>query len=121
MSKYNEKRVSNPEVKPTTTLQGGEGYTQKAEKELIGLLSSGLSNTYYEKETEREKRFKEVLTKVASKNPAFAAKALVYARTVFGQRSVTHYGAVEMIPFLNLLTSQLLNSQLPNLRLRRTI
>ena len=99
--KYNEKRVSNPEVKPTITHQGGDGLTQKAEHELIGILSTGLDNTYYEKETEREIRFKDVLNKVATKNTLFAAKALIYARTVFGQRSVTHYGAVEMIPFLS--------------------
>jgi len=102
--KYNEKRVSNSEVQPTITHQGGTGLTQKPEYELIGILSTGLDNTYYEKETEREIRFKEVLNKVASKgvkSVLFAAKALIYARTVFGQRSVTHYGAVEMIPHLS--------------------
>jgi len=101
MAKYNEKRVSNPEIKPVITHQGGEGYTQKSEKELVGLLATGLSNTYYEHETERETRFKSVINAVASKNALFAAKALIYARTVFGQRSVTHYGAVEMIPHLS--------------------
>jgi 60 kDa SS-A/Ro ribonucleoprotein len=99
--KYNTKRESKSEVKVTTTLQGGTGLTQKAEYELIGLLSTGLSNTFYEHETEREKRFREVIKKVAEKNPVFAAKALIYARIVFGQRSVTHYGAVEMVPFLS--------------------
>lgn len=101
MAKYNTKRESKSEVKPVITHQGGQGYTQKSEKELVGLLATGLSNTYYEMETEREKRFKDVLKAVASKNSLFAAKALVYARTIFGQRSVTHYGAVEMIPFLS--------------------
>jgi len=101
MAKYNEKRVSNSEIKPVITHQGGQGYTQKSEKELVGLLATGLSNTYYEKETEREVRFKSVLNAVASKNALFAAKALIYARTIFGQRSVTHYGAVEMIPHLS--------------------
>jgi len=101
MARYNEKRISKPEVKPVITHQGGEGYTQKVEKELVGLLATGLSNTYYEKETEREVRFKDVLKRAAQKNSLFVAKALIYARTVFGQRSVTHYGAVELIPFLS--------------------
>lgn len=101
MAKYNVKRESKSEVQVTTTLQGGTGYTQKSEKELVGILASGLQNTYYEKESEREKRFKEVFSKVAEKNSLFAAKALIYARTIFGQRSVTHYGAVEIIPFLS--------------------
>ena len=100
MAKYNEKRISNPEVKPVITHQGGQGYTQKSEKELVGLLATGLSNTYYERETERETRFKSVLNTVASKNALFAAKALVYARTIFGQRSVTHVGAIELLPYL---------------------
>lgn len=98
MSKYN-KKVALTQVK-TTSHQGGTAFTQKAEHELIGLLSTGLDNTYYEKEGEREKRFTEVFNKVASKNKLFAAKALIYARTVFGQRTVTHRGAVELIKHL---------------------
>ena len=101
MAKYNEKRVSIPEVKPIATFEGGQGFSQKIEKELVGILSVGLSNTFYEKETDREKRFREVISAVAKKDPVFAAKALIYARTVFGQRSVTHYGAVELLKFLS--------------------
>ena len=100
MARYNEKRISNPEVQKTVTHQGGTGLTQKAEHELIGILSTGLDNTYYEKENERTQRLHEVIKRVAEKNPVFAAKALIYARTVFGQRSVTHVGAVDMLPFL---------------------
>lgn len=99
MPKYNTK--TEPVVKHTTTLQGGTGYNQTDEKALIGLLSTGLQNTYYENEGEREKRFSEVFKRVAKKDKLFAAKALIYARTVFGQRTVTHYGAVDLIPFLS--------------------
>lgn len=98
MAKYNEKREAV--VKATTTLQGGSGYTQSPVNELLGILSVGLDNTYYEKEGDREKRFAEVLNKVAKTDKLFAAKALIYARTVFGQRTVTHRGAVEMIKHL---------------------
>ena len=98
MAKYNTK--IEPVVKKTTTLQGSLGLTQRPEVELISILATGMGNNFYEKENEREKRYTEVLGKVAKKNPLFAAKALIYARSVFGQRSVTHFGAVEMIPFL---------------------
>lgn len=98
MAKYNQK--VEPVVKRTTTLQGGSGFTQKPEAELVGILATGMGNNFYEKESEREVRFREVLGKVAKKNKLFAAKALIYARTVFGQRSVTHFGAVEMLPYL---------------------
>lgn len=98
MAKYNMK--VEPVIKKTTTHQGGSGFTQKPEAELIGILATGMGNNYYEKETERETRFRQVLNTVAKKNKLFAAKALVYARSVFGQRSVTHFGAVELIPHL---------------------
>jgi 60 kDa SS-A/Ro ribonucleoprotein len=102
MAKYNQKseRVEVNQVKPVTTLQGGQGFSQKPESELIGILATGMGNNFYEKENEREKRFREVLGTVAKKNKLFAAKALIYARTVFGQRSVTHFGAVELLPYL---------------------
>jgi hypothetical protein len=99
MSKYNTNTV--PVSTAVTTLQGGQGFSQPDKKELVGLLSTGLSNTYYEKEGEREKRFAEVFNRVASKDKLFAAKSLIYARTVFGQRTVTHYGAVELIKHLS--------------------
>ena len=98
MSKYNTKK--EPVVQATTTHEGAKGLTQTPVSELIGILSTGMENTFYEKETEREKRFREVIGKVAKKDVAFAAKALVYARTVLGQRSVTHFGAVELLPYL---------------------
>ena len=98
MAKYNQKNESP--VQRTVTHQGGTGLTQRPEHELIGILSTGLDNTFYEREGEREKRFAEVLNKVATKDTKFAAQALVYARTKFGQRTVTHRGAVELIKHL---------------------
>ena len=99
MSKYNKK--VEPVVKVTTTHEGAKGFTQKSEVELVGLLSSGLENTFYENENDRDKRFVEIFKKVAEKDYIFAAKSLIYARTKFGQRTVTHRGAVELIPFLS--------------------
>lgn len=98
MSKYNQKR--EPVQSRTISHQGGTAFNQSPINELIGILSTGLDNTYYENEGEREKRFAEVLNEVAKKDKVFAAKALIYARAVFGQRTVTHRGAVEMISHL---------------------
>ena len=98
MSKSNQK-VESP-VQRTVTHEGATGLTQKPEHELIGILATGLDNTYYENESDRDKRFCEVFNKVAKKDKVFAAKSLIYARTKFGQRTVTHRGAVELIPYL---------------------
>ena len=99
MAKYNVK--SEPTVKKTVTHQGGSGYTQKPEAELVGILSTGIQNTFYEKESERETRLRQLIDTIAKKNKEFVAKALVYARSVFGQRTVTHLGAVNLIPHLS--------------------
>ncbi len=99
MAKYNTKRESV--VKTTTTHQGGKGYTQTPEAELIGILSTGIQNTFYEQESEREIRLRELIDKIAKKDKEFAAKALIYARNVFGQRTVTHLGAVNLAPHLS--------------------
>jgi len=98
MAKYNQK--TEKVVKKTINHEGYTGLTQSPVNELIGMLSTGMGGTFYEKESEREKRFKTILAKVAKKDKLFAAKALIYARTVFGQRSVTHLGAVEMLTHL---------------------
>lgn len=99
MPKYNTKPES--QIKQTTTHQGGTGYTQKPEHELIGILATGMSNTFYEKETERELRLKSLISEIAKKDPKFVAQALIYARSVMGQRSVTHLGSVFLAPYLS--------------------
>lgn len=98
--KYNKTKERNPEVKPAITHQGGQGFTQKTKKELIGLLYTGIQDSFYEKENDRTKRLSELLSKVAKEDLIFALKALVYTRSVIGQRSVTHYGAVKVLEFL---------------------
>lgn len=99
MAKYNVKR--EPVVKTTTTHEGGLAYTQTSEKELVGILATGIQDSFYEKESERAKRLTDVINTLAKKNAEFVAKALVYARTVFGQRTVTHQGAVDLLPYLS--------------------
>lgn len=99
MGRYN--KTTTATATPTVaTHQGGLGYKYDPKSELIAILATGLDNTFYEKVTDREKRLTEVLSEVAQKDPIFAAKALVYYRSVVGQRTVTHYGAVQMAKIL---------------------
>lgn len=98
MARYNQKAVT---VTPTVTNhQGGKGYKYDPKTELISILATGLDNKYYEKVGEREQRLANVLAEVAKKDKTFAAKALIYARTVMGQRTATHFGAVELAKVL---------------------
>ena len=97
MSVYNKTKT----VETVTNHQGGENYKLDPKYELIGILATGFDNTYYEKLSDRETRFKNLIVELAQKDPEFVAKALIYARSVMGQRSVTHFGTVALTPYLS--------------------
>lgn len=99
MARYNTKTKNT--VPTVTNRQGGTGFAYDAKTELVAMLATGLDNKYYEKLGERETRLANVIAEVAKKDKTFAAKALVYARTVMGQRTVTHFGAVELAKVLS--------------------
>ena len=65
------------------------------------MLATGIDNKYYETLGEREERLAKVIAEVAKTDKTFVAKALVYARSVMGQRTVTHFGAVELAKVLS--------------------
>lgn len=98
MAKYNKTKTG---PSPVENHQGGTAMAYKPEYELIALLSAGMTNSFYEKENDREKRLAELIKIVGKKNPVFLAKALVYTRSVIGQRSVTHVGAALAAPVLS--------------------
>lgn len=99
MSRYNVKAKST--VPTVTNHQGGTGYQYDPKTELVAILATGLDNKYYEKAGEREQRLADVVAEVAKTDKLFAAKAMVYARSVMGQRTVTHFGAVELAKVLS--------------------
>jgi 60 kDa SS-A/Ro ribonucleoprotein len=98
MAKYNTKIAGTTQV--VVNAQGGQSIKLSPELELIGLLATGLDGRFYEKESERETRLASVIKAVGKKDPELVAKALVYARSVMGQRSVTHVGAVAAVGVL---------------------
>lgn len=92
MAKFNKKT----EVKTrTTNYMGAKAFTESPKEELLGLLlTSFVSNSYYEKESDTLKRFKEIIEKISDKK--FVAKAGIFARDKFGMRSITHVTAGEI-------------------------
>lgn len=99
MARFNVK--AKPTVLPVANHQGGMGYKYDPKNELVAILATGLDNKYYEKVGEREQRLSDVIAEVAKTDKTFVAKALVYARTVMGQRTVTHFGAVDLAKSLS--------------------
>jgi 60 kDa SS-A/Ro ribonucleoprotein len=95
MSKFNQP------ISPTKiqNLAGGDAYKQTPELEFISiLLTSFAQNQFYQKEQTGFDRIEALLPRL---NPEFAAKAIVYGRTKFGMRSVSHVAAVKMAPYLS--------------------
>lgn len=94
MSHFNTKQSPTK----TTNLAGGESYTQSAELEFVSiLLTSFASNQFYQKEEKGFERLESLLPKL---DPEFAAKAIVFGRTKFGMRSISHVAAVKLSAFL---------------------
>jgi hypothetical protein len=99
MARYN---TSSKTVTPTVkNFEGGDSYKLNPKHELISLMVSGFDNTFYEKLSDREVRFSNLIKDLAKTDPEFVAKALVYTRSVVGQRSVTHFGSTILAPFLS--------------------
>jgi len=102
MAMYNQKVRKSPVV--IKNHQGGEGFKLSPKLELISLLATGISgNKYYESLDDRSQRLLDLVDEVAKKpkDVEFVAKALIYTRSVIGQRSVTHLAAVGLTPHLS--------------------
>lgn len=79
----------------TTNLAGGKAFKQTNKLEVLGiLLTSFLKDSFYESSDETLERLEKVLE--AEQDKVFLAKAALYARTVFGMRSVSHVVAVHL-------------------------
>lgn len=97
MARYNTKTQKETVINH----QGGTAVKLNPKFELINLLSNGLDNTFYESVGEKETRFIELIKQLANKDTLFVAKALIYARSVMGQRTITHFGAAHLAKFLS--------------------
>jgi 60 kDa SS-A/Ro ribonucleoprotein len=100
MARYNTSTKRKPEM--IENHQGGMGYKLNPKHELISLMvGGGFENTYYEKLGDREKRFTDLIDKLAKTDLEFLAKAMVYVRSVVGQRTVTHFGSTVLAKHLS--------------------
>ncbi len=76
---------------------GGEAYITSPEWQLASLLlNSFVQDQYYRSGDQAQKELIALLPQVS---PEFAAKAALYARTVFGMRSISHILAVELAKY----------------------
>ena len=78
---------------------GGVGFKLSPKMELVSLLITGLnSSKYYESLDDRSQRLLDLINITANDEEGleFVVKALIYVRTVVGQRSSTHLAAAAL-------------------------
>lgn len=72
----------------TTNLAGGKAFSMTNELELASLLlTSFFDEKFYTNTNDTVKRLEAL---ISSSNKYFAAQAIIYARTVFGMRTISH-------------------------------
>ena len=95
MSRFN----TNSTGIKTENLAGGEAYNQSPELELVSILLTSFANdSFYKSSDETFETLKELIIKCDKK---FVAKAIVYARTQFGMRSITHCATSELAKYIS--------------------
>lgn len=95
MSRFNQTETTTR----TVNLAGGEAYKQSPELELVSILFTSFANdTFYKSANDT---FETLKTLIARCDKQFVAKAAVYARTVFGMRSITHVTASELAKYIS--------------------
>lgn len=92
MSLFNVKKK-----RKTTNRAGGLSYRQDARTELVSILLTSFAQEQYYRSAEQT--FGEVADLVKRVDPAFAAKAAIYARKTYGMRSITQVLAAELAPY----------------------
>ena len=94
MARFNLKMLKR---NATVNRAGGKAFTQSPELRLASLLLSSFAQDQFYRSAEQSfDELKQLLTEV---DPAFAARAAVYARHEFGMRSITHVLAAELAPY----------------------
>lgn len=95
MALFNQSKSSSSK---TVNLAGGEAYRQSAKMELATLLLTSFGQDQYYRN--QSGVFKKLQTLLSSLDPLFAAKAAVFARRQYGMRSITHYAAAAIAPYI---------------------
>jgi 60 kDa SS-A/Ro ribonucleoprotein len=96
MGRFNEKTVVKNK---TINLAGAEAYSQSSELEVISmLLTSFATDQFYQSAQQTFDRLKNL---ISNSDKRFVANAIVYARTQFGMRSISHVAASELAKYIS--------------------
>lgn len=91
MARFN---LFNRKRNRTVNLAGGNAFMQSPKMQLASLLLTSFAQDQFYRSASQS--FDELKALLANVDPAFAAKAAIYARTEYGMRSITHVLAAEL-------------------------
>lgn len=92
-------KIPKPNAKNT---QGFEAYNLDNWFKLISKLGTlKVQQQFYKKETEQLKELRELVEICAKEDPLLVAKAIVYSRCIGEMRTVNHFAAVFLAPFIS--------------------
>lgn len=87
----------------TTNRQGYKAYSLDDELRLLSMLNTlKLEPQFYRSENQTIKELRDLIERIALKDPYFVAQAIVYSRCVGeGMRSINHLAAALLAPFIS--------------------
>ena len=93
MARFNEK------PQPKRNLAGGIAYEETKEMQLVSLLLTSFGDSKFY-QTDKE-IFGKLTELIKSCDKKFCARAIIYARSVFGMRSVTHFASSVLAKYIS--------------------
>lgn len=93
--------VANIPVENTTTREGAPAYASPDELKLLTMLNTcKLEPQYYRSEDQTMRELRDLIERLALKDPLFVAKAICWSRNQGeGMRSINHLAAALLAPF----------------------
>ena len=87
----------------TTNRQGYKAYSLDDELRLLSMLNTlKLEPQFYRSENQTMRELRDLIERIALKDPYFVAQAIVYSRCVgAGMRSINHLAAALLAPFIS--------------------
>lgn len=99
MTRFNRKTETKLKVhghQLTENLAGGTAYTESRELEIVSLMLTNFMNDQFYRKSMSQQQIAEIVEKFPGDDVKFVAQAALYARHVFGMRSVSHAFAAEI-------------------------
>lgn len=86
----------------TVNIQGYKAYSLSDELRLLTMLNTlKIKNQYYRSEDEQLVELRDLVERIASKDPYFVCQAIIYSRCMGeGMRSINHLAAALVAPFI---------------------